>query len=297
MASITDWREQIIAGGVKMTKGGSGESSYHVPIDSMAALLGQCLCWYENGITDEEWGERIYQWGVAAGISKATLHTIAAVMIDLARTLPWIEDAPSSGGASGGGGSFKPGASRCTAGKMAKFLTEFGGGDIDVAPLMAVPGLGKVTAAKLSSDGDVLGTGWEPPMPGQDDTYKIPITSFACLMGHFLVFHQEDIDGEVWGERFFQWGAIIGIGKAQLHPIAMALLAVAQVLPCVPSDTCDGLSAIDPATPGFSPAKSNIKGVTMDAFVEKTQSGVSLSVRDVPYLGAATEAKLAEDHY
>jgi hypothetical protein len=35
----------------------------------------------------------------------------------------------------------------------------------------------------------------------------------------------------------------------------------------------------------------------MDAFVEKTQSGVSLSVRDVPYLGAATEAKLAEDHY
>ena len=150
MASITDWREQIIAGGVKMTKGGSGESSYHVPIDSMAALLGQCLCWYENGITDEEWGERIYQWGVAAGISKATLHTIAAVMIDLARTLPWIEDAPSSGGASGGGGSFKKGASRCTAGKMAKFLTEFGEGDIDVAPLLAVPGLDKVTAAKLS---------------------------------------------------------------------------------------------------------------------------------------------------
>jgi hypothetical protein len=170
---------------------------------------------------------------------------------------------------------------------MAKFLTEFGEGDIDVAPLMAVPGLDKVTAAKLSSDGE-LGSGWEPPMPGQD-TYKIPITSFACLMGHFLVFHQEDIDGEEWGERFFRWGATIGVGKSSLKTIVIALLEVAQVLPCVPSDIGD--------TPGFSPTRSRINLGIIDAFVEKTQSGVSLSVRDVPGLGVATEAKLKEDHY
>ena len=58
-------------------------------------------------------------------------------------------------------------------------------------------------------------------------------------MGHFLVFHQEDIDDEEWGERFFQWGATIGVGKSSLKTIVIALLEVAQVLPCVPSDIGD----------------------------------------------------------
>jgi hypothetical protein len=84
---------------------------------------------------------------------------------------------------------------------------------VDVAPLSAVPGLGKVTCAALASGGGGLGSGWEPPAPGQDDSYKIPITSFPCLMGHLLVFHQEDINAQLWGERFFQWGAAIGMKK------------------------------------------------------------------------------------
>jgi|TARA_B110000208_G_scaffold177168_1_gene224127 hypothetical protein len=72
----------------------------------MAALLGNLLCWHEEGISNAEWGERFYQWGVAAGISKGTLHTITFSMIEIARTLTWVGEDES--GEDSAGGSYSP---------------------------------------------------------------------------------------------------------------------------------------------------------------------------------------------
>ena len=108
-----DWRHVILTmtgEDRKMIKGGSGHSTFHAPIDSMPALLGHLLCWHEDGITDAEWGERFYQWGVAVGISKATLHTIAFSMLAVARTIPWV--GPDTAGGEDSVGSYDPAKSR-----------------------------------------------------------------------------------------------------------------------------------------------------------------------------------------
>lgn len=296
MASASsDWRATILTetgDARKMAKGGSGDSSFHCPIDSMAALLGNLLCWHEEGISNAEWGERFYQWGVAAGISKGTLHTITFSMIEIARTLTWVGEDES--GEDSAGGSYSPTKSKIGGDAMADFLGTYTM-SVDVAPLSAVPGLGKVTCAALASGGGGLGSGWEPPAPGQDDSYKIPITSFPCLMGHLLVFHQEDINAQLWGERFFQWGAAIGMKKQLLHPIVCALLAVAETMPCVPDDTVDGLDAFASDTE-FTTAKSGTSADALASFLEKTADGC-IPVTAVPSIGPVTAATLAEDHY
>jgi hypothetical protein len=287
-----DWRAMILAGG-QVSKGGSGQSSFHCPVDSMAALLGHLFCLHEEGISNAVWGERFYQWGVAAGISKGTLHTIVYAMLEIARTIPFVGDDES--GSAAPTGTYNPTKSKVGDDKMLEFIEEFSEGDIDVAPLSSVPGLGKVTAAALGSSGDGLGSDWEPPAPGQDESYKIPITSFVALMGHLLVFHQEDIIAPTWGERMFQWGAAIGIGKTQLHPIVCALLAVAETMPCVPSNTCAGLAAFS-ADADFAASKSHTRADVLADFVERTADG-PIDITDVPSIGPATARKFAESHF
>ena len=220
MATPKDWRAVILANAGPMQCGGSGESSFHVPIDSMAGILGWLLVWHEEDISDGEWGERFYQWGVAAGISKPTMHTITASMIALARTLPWVSD-DRSATAPDGDNAYQASMSRCSQDKLTEFLMEFCDAELGDAPLVAVPGLGKVTAKNLSSDGDFLGAGFEPPPPGELKGYKIPITSFPCLMGHLLVFHQEDIDAERWAERFFQVRAYVRHGCIYMYMLLL----------------------------------------------------------------------------
>lgn len=288
-----DWRAVILAGG-KVSNGGSGQSSFHCPVDSMAALLGNLFCFHEEGISDAVWGERFYQWGVAVGISKGTLHTIVYSMLQIARSITWVGEDESQG-ASVPTGTYNPTKSKVADDKMSEFLEEFSEGDIDVAPLSSVPGLGKVTAAALSSDGDGLGSDWEPPEPGQDESFKIPIKSFVALMGHLLVFHQEDITAPRWGERMFQWGAAIGIGKTQLHPIVCALLKVAETMPCVPSNTCAGLSELAEDVE-FAASKSHTREEVLADFVERTADG-PIALLDVPSIGPATERKLAEPYF
>jgi len=291
MASTsTDWREAILADEYAMEFGGSGESKYHVPIDSMAALLGWFLVWHEDQISDDVWGERFYQWGVAAGISKPTLHTITFAMLNIARELPWVLDTePADASAPVQDPAYSARKSKVDQTGMDKFLGSYL--QSDTFPLMAVPGLGEITATDLSSNGERLGSGWEPPPPGEDADYKIPIESFACLMGHLLIFHQEDIDAPQWGERFFTWGEIVGIGRAQLHPIACALLEVASLIPCVADDTCDGLAGFSEGTV-FQPGKSNTREDVLAEFIEWTGKG-PINVLDVPSLGHATARILA----
>ena len=255
----------------------------------MAALLGNLFCFHTEGISNAVWGERFYQWGVAVGISKGTLHTIVYSMLEVARTVPFVGDDESGDDAPVG--KYNPTKSKVGGDDIQAFF-EVCSSD-DVAPLSAVPGLGKVTAAALGTGGDGLGSGWEPPAPGQDDSYKIPIRSFVCLMGHLLVLHQEGIDAATWGERMFQWGAAIGIGKSQLHPIVCALLAAAESLDCV--DSFDGLGDFSDGAE-FSASKSHTKADVLADFIEKTGEG-PIAVTDVPSIGPVGARTLAEDHY
>ena len=255
----------------------------------MAALLGNLFSFHTEGVSDAIWGERFYQWGVAVGISKGTLHTIVYAMLETARLVPFVGDDESGGDAPVG--KYNPTKSKVKGDDISAFFDVCASDEI--APLSAVPGLGKVTAAALGTGGDGLGAGWEPPVPGQDDTYKIPIRSFVCLMGHLLVLHQEGITAELWGERMFQWGAAIGIGKGQLHPIVCALLAAAETLPCVAE--FEGIAEFSEGAE-FSSTKSHTTADKLAAFIEGISEG-PIAVTDVPSIGPVGARTLAEDHY
>ena len=265
---------------------------------SIAALLGNLLCWHEDGITDAEWGERFYQWGVAVGISEASLNTITFTMLKLARSISWVgrdtatvtepdtytttqkqawwmyeqyrsynpkksrvsmllatdhtltmpslslahsplslsdilplsRSLPPPLSLSITRTLVFPCLSQISATMMSRFLAKY---DAGVAPLIATPGVGKKTLAALATGGGGLEHTWEPPVPGQDESYRIPITSFPSLMGHLLILHHETIDVHVWADRFVAWGASIGMRKDLLHPIVCALLELAQFLPVI----------------------------------------------------------------
>ena len=273
---IQDWRRTILEGG-KVTCGGSGETAYHAPVDSMAALLGNLLKLHEDGISDAEWGERFYQWGVAVGIAKGNLHTVVYAMMNIARSISWVGADEGVGEPARAGQSYSPTKTKLDEQGLSTFITSvwMKGGDFVVPPLQDVPGLGAKTAAALR--GDRLGAGWEPPPPGQQSTrdgksFKIPIASFPALMGHFLQFHQEGLNAQTWGDRFAIWGRTIGLSTHLLHPITCALLTVAELIPMVPSATTDGLEQYQEGVL-FDPSRSGTRADVLAEFIEWTDEG------------------------
>ena len=299
MTDLQDWRRTILEGS-KVACGGSGASAYHTPVNSMAALLGNLLMWHEDGISDAEWGERFYQWGIAVGISKSNLHTIVYAMLNIARSITWVGEDDGTGSPARATQSYSPTKSKLKGAGLSDFITAVWskGGDFVVPPLQDVPGLGVATAAALR--GDRLGAGWEPPSPGQPSTpgrpaFKIPITSFPALMGHFLQFHEEGLDAQRWGDRFAIWGREIGVKATFLHPITCALLTVAELIPMVPSETTAGLDRYSEGVL-FDPSKSHTRADVLAEFIEWTDEG-AINVLDVPNLGEKTARVLARPSY
>ena len=175
--------------------------------------------------------------------------------------------------------------------KVAHFLETYAAGDVEVAPLSTVPGLGKTTVAAFATGGGGLEHGWEPPAPGQDESFRMPITSFPCLMGHLLILHHESIDAHAWADRFVEWGVTIGMRQNLLHPIVCALLEVAQLLPCVPNSTLGGLAMLHES----HHEKSHTSAKQLAMFLKKTGAGI-IAMTDVPSVGPVTAATLARFH-
>ena len=170
---------------------------------------------------------------------------------------------------------------------MTQFIDTYAAGDVEVAPLSATPGLGRKTAMALVTGGGGLEHGWEPPAPGQSESFKMPITSFPSLMGHLLILHHESIDAHAWAGRFVEWGATIGMRQNLLHPIVCALLEVAQLLPCVPNSTLGGLAMLHES----HHEKSHTSAKQLAMFLKKTGAGI-IAMTDVPSIGPVTAATL-----
>ena len=141
----------------------------------------------------------------------------------------------------------------------------------------------------LATGGGGLEHGWEPPAPGQSESFKMPITSFPSLMGHLLILHHESIDAHAWAGRFVEWGVTIGMRQNLLHPIVCALLEVAQLLPCVPNNTLGGLAMLHES----HHEKSHPSAEKLASFLENTSAGC-IVMTDVPSIGPAVVAILGE---